>query len=101
MASSVKAERGASGASGASDKVAFCFFLEDIVACKVSEDEKDGGAGGVFVSCGLSVSSVWPLGTSAFAKVGAIVPSWSARAMSSSSWWEDLSDVLVSGFIGG
>ena len=58
------------------------------------------GTGGVSVSCGLAVPSVRSLDTSAFAKVGAMVPSWSARAISSSCW-EDLSDVLVSGFIGG
>ena len=59
----------------------------------------DGETVGVLVSCGLVVSSVWSLDTSAFAKVGAMVERASARAMSSSFW--DLSDVLVSGFIGG
>ena len=75
-ASSVEAER------GAADRVAFCClcFLEGIVAWKLSGNEVDGGAGGVFVSCWVAVS-VWLLGASAFAKVGAIVESWSPRAM--------------------
>ena len=92
----VEAER------GAADRAGFCclFFLEGIVGGKVSRNEEDGGAGGVFVSCGVAVSSVWWLDTSALAKVGAIVESWSARAAMSSLFW-DLSDVLVSGFMAG
>ena len=93
---SVGAER------GASDGVAFCcfFFLEGVVGGKVSGNEVNGGAGGVFVSCWVAVSLVWLLDTSALAKVGATVESWNARAISSSLFW-DLSDVLVSGFMAG